>query len=152
MIIVSSHLQSSTNIFGDLLALSGAITVAVYLIIGRDLRSTLDTFLYTTGVYEASFIFLLFITLVFNESLIGYRWIDYGLMFLLAIGPSCIGHTSYNYCLKYLKASTVSISVLGEPLGATLLGILIFNETPNTLMILGGTMIVVGTYVAVWMN
>ena len=150
MIIVSSHLQIGTNIFGDLLALMGAMTVAMYLIIGRGLRSKLDTFPYTTGVYGISFIFLLIITLIFNEPLTGYHWTDYRLMFLLAIGPSCIGHTAYNYCLKYLKASTVSISILGEPLGATILGVLIFNEAPNALMILGGTMIVIGTYVAIW--
>jgi len=150
MIIVTSDIQSDTNIFGDSLAFIGAITVAVYLIIGRGLRNKLDTFPYAASVYGASFIFLLVITLILNESLTGYSWTDYELMFLLAIGPSCIGHTSYNYCLKYLKASTVSISILGEPLGATLLGILIFNEMPNALMILGGTMIIIGTYVAVW--
>ena len=150
MIVVSSHLQIDTNIFGDSLALIGATTVAVYLIIGRGLRSKLDTFPYAASVYGASFIFLLVITLILNEPLTGYSWTDYGLMFLLAIGPSCIGHTSYNYCLKYLKASTVSISILGEPLGATLLGVLIFNEVPNPLVILGGIMIVIGTYAAVW--
>jgi len=150
IIIVSSHLQIETNILGDSLALIGAITLAAYLIIGRGLRSRADTFPYATSVYGVSFIFLLIITLIFNEPLTGYHWTDYGLMFLLAIGPSCIGHTSYNYCLKYLKASTVSISILGEPLGATLLGILIFNEMPNAFMILGGTMILIGTYIAVW--
>ena len=150
VIIVSSHSQIDRNIFGESLALIGAVTVAVYLIIGRSLRSKLNTFPYAAIVYGTSFLFLLIMTLVLNEPLTGHSWTDYGLMLLLAIGPSCIGHTSYNYCLKYLKASTVSITILGEPLGATLLGILIFNEVPNSLMILGGIMIIIGTYVAVW--
>jgi drug/metabolite transporter (DMT)-like permease len=150
VIIVSSHLQIDRNIFGDSLALIGAVTVAVYLIIGRSLRNKLNTFPYAASVYGVSFLFLFMMTLILNEPLTGHSWTDYGLMLLLAIGPSCIGHTSYNYCLKYLKASTVSITILGEPLGATLLGILIFNEVPNSFMILGGIMIIIGTYVAVW--
>ncbi|MEM2742141.1 MAG: EamA family transporter, partial [Nitrososphaeria archaeon] len=85
----------------------------------------------------------------FNVSFFGYTVNDYIIFFLLAAGPSCLGHNSYNYSLKYLKASTVSATVYGEALGSTILAIILFNEIPSPLLVLGGISIMVGMYIAV---
>lgn len=137
------------NITGILLALLGAVGLAVYLVIGRDLRKKLDTFSYVSGAYSVSFVFLLVTTLAFHQPLLGYSTKQYFIFFLLALVPSCLGHTLYNYCLKYLKAAVVSVAILGEPVGASLLAILFFREVPTLLIVAGGILVIGGIYMVV---
>jgi drug/metabolite transporter (DMT)-like permease len=137
------------NLVGIFLAFLGAIGLAGYLVIGRDLRKKLDTFSYVSGVYSVSFLFLLVTTLAVHQPLTGYSATQYVLFFLLALVPSSLGHTLYNYCLKYLKAAVVSVAILGEPLGASLLAVLFFGEVPTFLIVAGGVLVVGGIYLTV---
>jgi len=137
------------NLMGIFLAFLGAIGLAVYLVIGRDLRKKLDTFSYVSGVYSVSFVFLLVTSLVFDQPLSGYSGNQYLIFLLLALFPSCLGHTLYNYCLKYLKAAVVSVAILGEPVGATVLAVLFFGEIPTLLIVAGGILVIGGIYLTV---
>lgn len=137
------------NVTGIFLAFIGAIGLAVYLVLGRNLRRNLDTFAYVSGVYSVSFIFLLLSSLAFRQSFSGYPAREYILFFLLALIPSSIGHTLYNYCLKYLKAAVVSVSLLGEPICATIMAILFFREIPTLYVIGGGILVIGGIYLAI---
>lgn len=137
------------NIIGIFLAFLGAIGLAVYLVIGRGLRGKLDTFSYVSGVYSVSFLFLVVTTYAFHQPLLGYSSRQYFIFFLLALVPTCFGHTLYNYCLKYLKAAVVSVTILGEPVGATILAVIFFGEVPTLLVVMGGILVIGGIYVVV---
>ena len=137
------------NMIGIFLAFLGAIGLAVYLVIGRGLRAKLDTFSYVSGVYSVSFFFLVVTTYAFHQPLLGYSLRQYYIFFLLALVPTCFGHTLYNYCLKYLKAAVVSVTILGEPVGATILAVIFFGEVPTLLVVTGGILVIGGIYVVV---
>ena len=134
------------NMVGIFLALLGAVGLAVYLVIGRNLRVKLDTFSYVSCVYSVSFVFLFVTSVALDQSFLGYSPRQYFIFFLLALFPSCLGHTLYNYCLKYLKAAVVSVAILGEPVGASVLAVLIFNEVPTVLILAGGILVIGGIY------
>ena len=133
---------------GDLLALAGAATVSVYLLIGRSLRQKLSVTVYASTVYLFASSFLLVGVQIADAPLLSYSWTQYAMFLALAIGPSAIGHTSFNYALKHLKASAVSISTLGEPVVASLLAVFIFGEIPGPLTLLGAALVLAGLYYA----
>lgn len=132
------------TLFGNILALAGAIFVSGYFIIGRMLRKNLSLISYTFLVYGSAAIFLLIATLGMGIHLIGFPTEVYYWGFLLAIIPQVIGHSSLNWSLKYLPASYVSIAVLGEPIGSSILAFFILKESPTILEIAGGFLILSG--------
>lgn len=133
---------------GDFLAFLGAVMMAGYILVGSRVRKVLSLLPYVLLTYGAACIFLLLLALFFHP-LRGYSSLDHGLFFLLALGPTVIGHTCFNWALKYISSTHVSVSILGEPLGATLLAILFFQEFPPFLALGGGMFILVGIYITV---
>jgi drug/metabolite transporter (DMT)-like permease len=131
-------------LFGNILALAGAIFVSGYFIIGRQLRKTLSLISYTFLVYGSAAVLLLIANLAMGIHLTGFPTDVYYWGFLLAIIPQVIGHSSLNWSLKYLPASYVSIAVLGEPIGSSILAFFILKETPTILEIAGGFLILTG--------
>ncbi|MBI5304231.1 MAG: DMT family transporter [Chloroflexi bacterium] len=133
---------------GDLLALAGAVTVSGYLLIGRRLRKQLSLIGYISIVYTTAAIVLLALALAMQVPMFGYAWQAYALVALLAAGPQLIGHSSYNYALKYLSATFITVTILAEPIGATLLAIPLLNQMPDPIKLIGGALILVGIYLA----
>lgn len=134
--------------FGDLLALGGAVMAALYLIIGRRLRERLSLVSYIFVVYGMAAIALLGMTVLARQPLAGYRPIAYVWMLLLALIPQLFGHSTYNWALRYVSAATVSIALLGEPIGSTILAMILLHEAPTTLKIFGAILILAGIYIA----
>ena len=124
-------------LLGDALALVGAVMASGYLIAGSLARERLDILTYVTIVFTISAIILLVISLVMGIPFTGYRPTSYVYMVLLAIVPQLIGHTSINWALRHLKASMIAISILGEPIGATLLAYLFFSESVSMMQCAG---------------
>ncbi len=137
------------SLFGDGLALAGAAAVAVYLVIGRRLRQSLDLTPYITLTYGAAAITLLLICLVTATSLTGYPPLSYLWLILLALVPQTIGHTSFNWALKHLPATFVSVVSLGEPILSTILALLILGETPTPIKVAGGAVVFLGIWLVV---
>lgn len=135
-------------LLGNALALSSALTGAVYLLIGRNLRPRLSLVGYTTVVYGTAALTLLLLAALAGLSLAGYPPRVYLLFLLMALYPQLLGHSSYNYALAYLPAAYVSIAVIGEPVGASLLGWLLFQEAPGLQTITGGALILAGILLA----
>ncbi len=131
-------------LLGDFLALVGAWVIAFHFAIGRKLRKTLSLFYYTSWLYLFAALALFFGTFASRSAFIAYHTQDFFLMFLLALFPQLIGHTSLNWALKHLKASTVMVTVLGEPIGASLLAYLFFSEVPPPLTFAGGAVLLTG--------
>ncbi len=134
----------ATHLLGDILALAGALSVAVYFLLGRVLRQQLSLGLYTTIVYGSATFFLFIYSLLMNYPFYPYSKIDWFTFAGLAIISTIGGHTSLNWCLKYLPASTVSIGVLGEPAIASVLAWVFLSEPLSLQQMLAGTCILTG--------
>jgi drug/metabolite transporter (DMT)-like permease len=149
-LIALSDLQQAgaESLQGNLLALAGAVTVSGYLLIGRRLRKQLSLLAYIGLVYTTAALVLLALALAMGANLLGYSLTGYVLVALLAAGPQLIGHTSYNWALKYVSATFVTVTLLAEPIGATLLAIPILAQVPAPIKLIGGALILVGIYFA----
>jgi drug/metabolite transporter (DMT)-like permease len=133
---------------GDLLALAGAIMAACYLMIGRRLRGQMSLLSYIFLVYGMAACVLIVAMLAAHQSPFGYPPLTYLWFILLAIVPQLIGHSTFNWTLRYLSAAYVSISLLGEPVGSTILAYFLLQETPTALKVFGAILILGGIYVA----
>jgi len=133
---------------GDLLALAGAVTAAGYLLIGRKLRARVSLISYIFVVYSMAAVVLLVIMFTAGQTMSGYPPQTYLWLLLLALFPQLIGHSTYNWALGYLSAAYVSIALLGEPIGSTILAYFLLSETPTAFKIIGGVLILAGIYVA----
>ena len=140
--------QSSTSLKGNLLALSGAIAMAVYLTVGNRARQKLSLIPYVWPVYATAAIALAGACILADVPLRGYPGKTHLFMFLLGLVPQCIGHTTYNWSLKWLPPSMVALIGLAEPVGAGILAYLILNETLTVIKIVGGAIVLAGIYLA----
>jgi len=145
---VASELFQGGASLGNLLALSGAITAAGYLLVGRWLRPTISLMVYIFTVYGVAAVILLILAVFSGKPLAGFPPVTYLYLLILAAGPQLLGHTSFNYGLRYLSASFVSIALLGEPIGSTILALIVLGEIPGPLEVIGGVIILVGIYLA----
>lgn len=131
---------------GDILALFAAIMVAGYLLIGRHLRRDVPLEAYTLVTYGSSSLALVTATLVTRTPFSGYPPRDWLLFAALALVCTIMGHTVFNWVLRYVPASVVSVSILGEPLGAILWASIFLGEPPTLRQIVGGAVIFSGLY------
>ena len=133
---------------GNFLALAGAWTVAGYLMIGRRLRGGMRLIPYIFVVYGFAAIALTGIMFAAGQSPFGFSPMVYIWILLLALVPQLIGHSTYNWALRYLPAALVSITTLGEPIGSAVLAYFILSEAPTFLTMVGGVLILAGIYVS----
>ena len=133
---------------GDILAVCGAIAGAGYLLIGRKLRASMSLVSYISVVYGMAAIVLIIIMFAAGLKPFGYSPQSYVWLILLAIIPQLIGHSTFNWALAYLSAAFVSITLLGEPIGSTILAYFILQEKPTPMKLIGGGLILVGIYLA----
>ena len=121
---------------------------AGYILIGRKLRSKMSLIPYIFLVYGVAAISLLVILFFSGEKLAGIPSISYFWIFLLALIPQLIGHSTFNWALGYLPASLVSITLLGEPIGSTILAFLLLHEIPGPIKLLGALFLLAGIITA----
>jgi drug/metabolite transporter (DMT)-like permease len=133
---------------GDVLALAGAACAAGYMMIGRTLRRQLSLLTYIFVVYGVAAIVLLIVVLLGRQPLGGFAPETYGWLLYLALGPQLIGHSSFNWALRYLSAAFVTVTLLSEPIGSSLLAWLLLHEPPRSLEVLGGALTLAGIAVA----
>ena len=136
------------QLLGDLLAMAGAVTVAVYMLIGRRLRSQLSLLGYIFPVYGTAALTLMILALIVGVPLTGYPNQAWLWLVLLAIFPQIVGHSSFNWALGHLPATFVSMTALAEPIGATILAWIILQEPPSWSTVLGGLLILIGLSMA----
>ena len=137
---------AARTVWGNILALCGALAVSGYLLIGRKVRAKMSLIPYIFLVYGISAIFLLIFMLAAKQSPFGYSTQTYGWIFLLAVIPQLIGHSTFNWLLKYLSATLVAVTTLSEPIGSAVLAYIILKESPLPAVLLGGALILIGIY------
>jgi len=136
------------SLLGALLSLGGALAVTGYLLIGRRLRQNMGLLTYIFLTYTTAAVCLLAVALISGLNLSGYPSMTYLWFVLLALVPQLLGHSSLNWSLRFVPATMVTIAVLGEPVGATILAFFILKETPAVMEISGGVLILLGIAIA----
>ncbi|GAB5534231.1 MAG: DMT family transporter [Rubricoccaceae bacterium] len=127
---------------GNGLALTAALLVSVYLLIGRSVRQRLSFVTYFALLSTAAALTTLTACLVLGVELV-HPWPMLGLFLLMALGPGLLGHGSFNLALAYVSAAFLGLLSLAEPVIATLGAFLLFKEVPSALTFLGAVIVLV---------
>lgn len=136
-------------LYGNALAILGALMMAVYVLAGRSLRQRLPLLPYVTVVYVAAAVTLLVYVVGQGIPLGGYAPREWVLFLAMAAGPGVFGHTVLNWALAHVESSVVSVSLLGEPLGSAILALLLLSEVPTPWTVVGGAIVLAGIIVTV---
>jgi drug/metabolite transporter (DMT)-like permease len=136
------------SLLGNFLALFAAWMAVGYIMIGRRLRSKVSLISYVFLVYGIAALVLDLFMFLAGQTPVGYRSQTYLWLVLLALVPQLLGHSSYNWALGHLSATYVSIAIIGEPVGSTILAYFLLEETPSALKIFGAILILIGIYFA----
>lgn len=140
--------HGSAPLLGDALALLGAMTVSGYFLLGRLLRARLALLPYIWLVYTTAAVGLLIVMALAGQSLLGLPPAGYLLILGLAVGPQLLGHTAFNWAIKYLSPTLVTVAILGEPIGSATLALVIFRQPLLPLQLVGGAVLLLGIAVA----
>jgi drug/metabolite transporter (DMT)-like permease len=140
---------SARALFGDLLALVGGALAAAYVSVGSEVRRSVGTAVYTTGCYAVAAVALLVACLVSGRPLVGFETTTWLAIVALVVGPQLLGHTLVNTVLRSITATAVSVAILFEVVGATVLAALWFGETPPLAAVPAGLLIFSGIIVVI---
>ncbi|MFB6296517.1 MAG: DMT family transporter [Halobacteriales archaeon] len=134
-------------LLGNALAVLGAVAAAAYVLSGRSIRQRVPVVPYVLVVYSVAAVGLFAVVLASGHRLAGYPAHEWLLFLGMAVGPGVLGHTLINWALEYVESSVVSVSLVGEPVGSTILAALIFGEIPGLLTVAGGAVVIAGIVV-----
>ncbi len=136
------------SIEGNILAIIGGACAGLYILGGRKIRKNVSVISYAFIVYSIATIFLFFMVIFSQSSDYNIKTQDYAILILMAFVAGILGHTLYNWSLRYIRASVASVALLGEPIGSTLLAFLTpwISETPSFYTLFGGAIILTGIY------
>lgn len=137
---------SGMALLGDILALLGAIMITVYFLMGQQVRKRLSLMTYTFIVYGISSITLIIYNFALGNAFSGYSGTQWLIFLALAIFPTFFGHTLFNWALKWLSTSTISMGIVLEPVGASILAYIALKEQITWFQWLGGTIVIFGLF------
>lgn len=148
-LLSGAALAGARPLYGNSLALVGAVMAAGYVLVGRSLRQRIALVPYVTVVYSVCALALLAFALADGTTVAptAYPPTEWLLFLGMAVGPGIFGHTVINWALKYVESSVVSVTLLGEPVGSTLLALALFGEMPDFFTVAGGAVVLAGIYV-----
>jgi drug/metabolite transporter (DMT)-like permease len=135
-------------LWGDVLALLGSLCAALYLLLGRALRRQLSLLAYIMVCYGSAAVILWVMVLALRLPITGFSGQTYTMFLAMAVVPQLIGHSSYNWALRWFSASLIAVSLLGEPIGSTVLAYLLLGEGLTWPKVLGGGLILAAIYLA----
>ena len=135
---------------GDIYAVLAAFVEAIYLNIGVRLRKKMSAISIMAPLYLAAACVVLTASILTSNNLetsIGL----FDCIYLFALGglPTAVAHTLYFSSLSHLKSFETSSMALLEPIGASILGILLFNEIPSFIFIMGAILVLFGVFLTV---
>jgi drug/metabolite transporter (DMT)-like permease len=142
--VADSTIGNQLTLWGNLLALCGALFMAGYLLIGRGVRNRMSLLPYLWVVYGTAGLLLLGWAAAARLPLWGYSPRTYLMFIVLGIGPQLIGHSAANYAVRHISATLVAIMILGEPVGSTVLAAIFLHELPGWMQTAGGVFILAG--------
>lgn len=145
-VALSDHTANagSSPLLGDTLALLGAISVSGYFLLGRRLRARLSLLPYIWVVYTTAAAILIITSFLLGHTLLGWPPQIYLLFLGLALGPQLLAHSAFNWALRYLSATVVTVAILGEPIGSALMAMVVLRQPLQGLQMLGGFVLLAG--------
>src|SRR5437899_8432611 len=151
VIAIADSSARSASLVGDLLAFLGGVAAGFYFLAGRRLRQRIPLLAYAFVVYVTATAFLFVYTVVLQESLtqVGDGPREMTLFLAMAVVPQIGGHTLYNWSLRWVTAPIVSLSLVGEPIGSSLLAWALLNQVPGVAVGVGGALALAGIYLTV---
>lgn len=138
---------SGRAVVGDLLALAGAVTAAIYATYGERARASITTTTYTTVCYTVCAVLLLLVCLVAGAPLSGYSQATWVAIAALTLGPQLLGHSLLNFALHRVSATTLSALLLLEAPAAALLGWVWLDQIPPPRSLPGLALLLVGVLI-----
>ncbi|MFD1205467.1 MULTISPECIES: DMT family transporter [Sporosarcina] len=135
---------SGDAFYGDMLALAGCALITAYLLFGQEVRKRLSLITYTFVLYSISTVTLFFYVLIKGEAFAPYSPSNWFWFFMLALIPNLLGHSLFNWAIKWVSTNVISIAILFEPVGAAILAYYIFHETLTVSQIVGGIIVISG--------
>lgn len=148
VLAVGDGVAGGEELYGDFLAMVGAVAAGAYLLIGRRVRRHLSNLTYIALVYPASAMVLVAAVGITGTPFTGFSAGTYWVLLLIALVPQLLGHSSLNWALGHLSATLVAVAVMAEPVGATLLAWLLLGEMPPWSSVAGGVLVLTGVYLA----
>lgn len=140
---------STRAAFGDVLAVAGGMFAAAYVTVGSEVRRSVGTAVYTTGCYGVASVILLAACAVTGRELSGYDGGTWLAIVALVLGPQLLGHTLVNRVLRSLSATSVSVAILFEVVGASIIAAIAFDETPPLAAAPAAALILAGVIVVI---
>ena len=137
---------SEQALYGDLLSALGTVAVVIHLLLGQDLRRRVTSFVYNFAVFLVAGLCLAFYNWGAGYSFIDYPAREWFIFVLMAVIPTVLGHMLFNWLLKYVNATTISMSILGEPVGASILAWVMLGEIMTPLQIIACILLLFGVW------
>jgi len=152
VIALSNYGPGGSLLYADGLAFAGGIMAGFYFLAGRRLRQRVALLDYAFVVYACATAVLFLYAVVLGQSLtpVGNPDTELLLFLALAVVPQLGGHTLYNWSLRYVPAPVVSLSLVGEPVGSSLLAWVILSQVPTAGVGLGAGLALLGIYLTVY--
>ena len=134
---------------GNFLALIGSWAISLYILFGREAqRRGLTISSHVALTYGVAGIILLPVPFLFGSQYTGYPPQVYLWILLMAVFPQLIGHTSFNWAVRWISPTLVTLTILAEPIGASILGMVVFREIPGWEVAIGAAIILMGVAIA----
>jgi len=152
-LIVSCDLGlTQGRLVGDILAISSAAFVALYLMIARMFKGEPDLTRYLIQVYGAAALFCLIYVFATGANLIGFGKTSWIMIILLALGPNLMGHSLLNWASRHLEIYKVNLALLLEPVLATIGGMAFMNEFPGAPFYWGAGLIILSVGLLIYLD
>lgn len=149
-IIQSGDLSlNNANLFGNSIALLSALFIAITFVLAEEIRQETNSIVYGRSLFFVASITVLLIAATAGDSILNFKAGDIPWFLFLGLVPSIFGHNLLNYAVKYITPTAVSAVPLGEPIIASIFGLLLFGETIPFGALLGGPIVLIGVYIII---
>ena len=138
---------SKMALYGDLLSILGTVAVSVHMLAGQELCRKMPSIIYSFAVFLIGGLVLFVYNICTNVSLTQYDIKDWWIFLLLALIPNIFGHALFNWLLKYVGATTISMAILGEPIGAIILAYFLLGEMTTVSQLVGGMIVMISVMI-----
>ncbi len=149
-IIQSGDLSlNNANLFGNSIALLSALFIAITFVLAEEIRQETNSIVYGRSLFFVASITALLIAATAGDSILNFKPSDIPWFLFLGLVPSIFGHNLLNYAVKYITPTAVSAVPLGEPIIASIFGLLLFGEAIPFGALLGGPVVLIGVYIII---
>ena len=135
---------NSNDSIGCIMALLCSFCLGIAFIISEKVREVENTIVYTRTLYFTAAITLLVIGIIRQDNIFHFNSMEFLGLAYLGLVPTIIGHNSFYYSIKYVSPTIVAAFPVGEPVIATILAYLIFNESITLFTAIGGLITICG--------